>query len=204
MKRTGQSGLRRCCRSRRGRASIHTYCRAGLTAVSIRQSESGETGHLPVLRNGWVVSPLRKRRSIARPVRRKDDRYRQVSWLADRRRCPPSRADAQWHCGQRLTADSCGGSFGFAAAGHPCKMQNAGCGGTEFPISRLAPAPVPCRQSIVRRLPCQCHNVCGRVGRGLRRGRVVNWRQWAGSNDRQGGGGDGAGVAVVSLRHQQQ
>src|ERR1700754_4599495 len=45
-----------------------------------------------ILRNGFITSPLRKRRSFAHPVQGKDDRCRQVSWLADHRRCPPSQA----------------------------------------------------------------------------------------------------------------
>jgi hypothetical protein len=42
--------------------------------------------------------------------------FRQVSWLAGRRRSLPSQAlhrKAQWHFREGLTADSCGGSSGI-------------------------------------------------------------------------------------------
>lgn len=92
-----------------------------------------------VLRNGFIKSPLRIPAPLARPARRKDDGLRQVSWLADRRRCPPSQTFAQWLFGQRLTADSCGGSFGLAALA----ILKAKSSGTEFPIRQLTLTPVP-------------------------------------------------------------
>lgn len=40
-------------------------------------------------------------------------RRRQVSWLSGQHLSPPSRAETQWHEGERLTDDSCGHSPGL-------------------------------------------------------------------------------------------
>jgi hypothetical protein len=73
---------------------------------------------------------------------------------------PGLEAFAQWHIGQRLTADSCGGSFGMAEKDACAERSTSSLyGGTEFPISQLALAPVPLFQSSGEGLPCQCRNV---------------------------------------------
>src|SRR5690606_24696325 len=74
----------------------------------------------------------------ARPVRWKGDGLRQVSWLAGRRRCSPSRDRSQWLVEQRLAADSCGGSSGFVMFGVKTDVQTMAV--TGFPISRLVKA----------------------------------------------------------------
>src|SRR5262249_43644020 len=64
------------------------------------------------------LSPQRKTAPCARPARRKDDVFRQVSWLAGRNPSSPSQAllcKAQWQTEEGLAADSCGGSSGFAS-----------------------------------------------------------------------------------------
>src|SRR6516165_2046453 len=57
------------------------------------------------------LSPQRKTGPSARPARRKDDVFRQVSWLAGLNPSPPSQAlqrKAQWQIEEGLAADSCG------------------------------------------------------------------------------------------------
>src|SRR2546422_3963098 len=64
------------------------------------------------------LSSQRKTAPCARPARRKDDVFRQVSWLAGHNPSPPFQALAhkgQWHTEEGLAADSCGGSSGFAS-----------------------------------------------------------------------------------------
>lgn len=123
-------------------------------AASKRSVLTEETGHAEPPQQLRHVTAA-ERRPFARPVRRKDDRYRQVSWLADRRRCPPSQAGltslAQWRHGQRLPLTVAG-----AASDWPCTHQfDDARGDTEFPIRQLALAPVPWLQSTGEGLPCQ-------------------------------------------------
>src|SRR5690606_4911496 len=56
-------------------------------------------------------------------------------------RLPALRLDgfAQWHCGQRLTAHSCGGSSGLV----PADRTGFHRVDTGFPVGRLTPAPEP-------------------------------------------------------------
>jgi hypothetical protein len=88
------------------------------------------------------MSPLRKTAPIARPVRRKGDQCRQVSWLAGRHprsafpglaTVPDDQVRGLGHAPsgivkRGLTADSCGGSSGFGP------KRDAGRSG--FPLGR--------------------------------------------------------------------
>jgi hypothetical protein len=90
------------------------------------------------------MSPLRKTAPSARPVRRKGDSCRQVSWLAGRHpRSAFPGSVAQWRCGEGLAANSCGGSSGLS----PDQ------GRTEFPLGRLqvgTPAPLSVKSGASR------------------------------------------------------
>jgi hypothetical protein len=84
----------------------------------------------PSIRVTTRLSSQRKTAPCARPARRKDDVFRQVSWLAGLRSPPPSqtlRRKGQWHFGEGLAADSCGGSFG---------LDSPKANRTEFPFGR--------------------------------------------------------------------
>jgi len=70
------------------------------------------------IRSTVHLSSQRKTAPCARPARRKDDVFRQVSWLAGRNPSSPSQAlmyKAQWQLEEGLAADSCGGSSGFVS-----------------------------------------------------------------------------------------
>jgi hypothetical protein len=99
-----------------------TQIRAVAFAVRGRQdasslAEIGKSTGMAVAPIRSTVSPLspqRKTAPRARPARRKDDVFRQVSWLAGLNPSPPSQAlTAQWQTEEGLSADSCGGSSGF-------------------------------------------------------------------------------------------
>src|SRR6476659_4830371 len=100
-----------------------TQIRAVALAVRGRQdasslAEIGKSTGMAVAPIRSTVSPLspqRKTAPRARPARRKDDVFRQVSWLAGHDPSPPSQAlmhKAQWQPEEGLAADSCGGSSG--------------------------------------------------------------------------------------------
>lgn len=53
---------------------------------------------------------------MVHPAHPKNDRSRQVSWLAGKRLRPPSPIN-EWHNGRRLSANSCGSSYRFGQIG---------------------------------------------------------------------------------------
>src|SRR5262249_53688872 len=101
-------------RDRDGKADDPFAQARGFVARKNRQNHrhGGRSGPL----DSSPLSPQRKTAPCARPARRKDDVFRQVSWLAGRDPSPPSQAlshKAQWQPEEGLAADSCGGSSGF-------------------------------------------------------------------------------------------
>ncbi len=110
-RRHGRSSSQKC------RRPCHaSQLRDGRTADDSETLNATSHGGRPLPLDSSPLSPQRKTAPCARPARRKDDLFRQVSWLAGHDPSPPSQAlshKAQWQTEEGLAADSCGGSSGF-------------------------------------------------------------------------------------------
>ena len=109
--------LRRFMKSRRRGLSTRRHDKARQANVAETHAILEETSHRPVLRNGYVTSPPRNTAPSHAPC---DGRMTGTGRSPGSRivtvvRLPKlcSEELAQWHDGQWLTADSCGGSSGF-------------------------------------------------------------------------------------------
>jgi hypothetical protein len=102
-------------RDRLRRPTLGQQC-SGERRIGRKNSAKDIAWRFPPIRVTAPMSSQRKTAPCAHPARRKDDSFRQVSWLAGLRSSPPSqtlRCKGQWHFGEGLAADSCGGSFGI-------------------------------------------------------------------------------------------